>query len=154
MNTQPPYKLGHVHLKVRDLDRAVSFYTRTFGLAISERVGDAYAFLTDGIVHHVVALQAVGALAPDAPPHGVGLYHTAFEVSDKSAFAAAYVALLDAGERAVAVDHGISWALYFSDPDGNGLEIYADTRGDAGDWAGLSRRLTHEEIIRASGADH
>ncbi len=116
-------KLGHAHLKVRDLDRAIDFYTRFLGLRLVERVGNAYAFLTGGDVHHEIALQNVGTNAPEPPAHGTGLYHVAFEVPDRTSFARTYQALVDAGVPVATVDHLISWAMYFDDPDGNGLEI-------------------------------
>src|SRR3989304_1734084 len=95
----PPYqtKLGHTHLKVRDLKRSVDFYTRFFDLQVIEQVGGHYAFLSGGAVHHEIALQQVGAGAPLPTPHGVGLYHVAFEVPDRRAFALAYRALTEAG---------------------------------------------------------
>ena len=150
----PSFVLGHVHLKVRDLPRAVAFYTQIFGLTVEEQVGHQYAFLTDGLVHHIVALQSVGPGAPLAPPQAVGLYHTAFEVPDKQALARVYHALQKQGIEIIAVDHGISWAIYFDDPDGNGLEIYADTRAIATrtEWEGQSRRPSTKDFA-LTGAD-
>lgn len=143
-------KIGHAHLKVRDLNRALQFYTRYFSLQITEQVGNHFVFLSGTHMHHELALQALGRGAPSAHPYSVGLYHIAFEVEDKAAFAQAYQLLLADGVEHGAVDHGISWAVYFSDPDGNGLEIYADTRADlAGktDWNGQSRQLSAQEIL-------
>lgn len=142
-------KIGHVHLKVRDLDRAVAFYTRFLKLQVVERVGNHYAFLSAGSMHHEVALQNVGANAPKPNPYGTGLYHAAFEVSDRLAFQAAYQALTDAGIDVHAVDHRISWALYFTDPDGNGLEIYWDTRTEQHGvplWQGRNEPLPAEKL--------
>ena len=121
-------KIGHAHLKVRDLNRSLAFYTERLGLRVTERIGSNYAFLTGTEMHHEIALQNIGSSAPDAPAHGVGLYHVAFEVKSKPDFTEAYQKLTAAGVEVSAVDHRISWALYFSDPDGNGLEIYVDTR--------------------------
>ena len=154
-----PTRIGHTHLKVRDLARAVEFYTRFFGLELVEQVGDQYAFLTGkaavgwhgGPVHHEIALQTVGPDAPAPPSHGTGLYHVAFEVPDKQAFARAYQRLVEAGVRAATVDHFISWAMYFDDPDGNGLEIYCDTRRESGGqplWHGQNAPLPAEEILK------
>lgn len=143
--------LGHVHLKVRDLDRSVTFYTRVVGLRVTERVGAHFAFLSGNDMHHTVALQAIGADAPGPPPGSLGLYHVAFEVPDRSALAQAYADLRAQGVAVQAVDHGISWALYFHDPDGNGLEIYWDPRAsDAGrvTWTGASTPLA-DETLRA-----
>ncbi|MEP7199446.1 MAG: VOC family protein [Chloroflexota bacterium] len=145
-----PTKLGHAHLKVRDLDRALAFYTRFFNLRLVERVGDAYAFLTGSDVHHELALNAVGAHAGQPSPHAVGLFHIAFEMPDKPSFAQAYQQLIEAGIAVGPVDHRISWAIYFDDPDGNGLEIYCDTRAERGAalWQGINEPLTSEMILR------
>jgi catechol 2,3-dioxygenase len=141
--------LGHVHLKVRDLDRSVDFYSRIFALRVTERIGGQMAFLSGDGRHHEIALQALGPDAPEPDSFAVGLYHVAFEVADKAAFARAYRQLEDEGIETAAVDHRISWAMYFADPDGNGLEIYCDTRGDGpdhADWRGHSTRLGGRDI--------
>lgn len=143
-------KIGHAHLKVRDLDRATAFYTRFFSLEIIERVGDTYVFLSGGAFHHEIALQNVGAGAPIPPRQGTGLYHVAFEVPDKSSFARAFKALTGAGVEVATVDHCISWAMYFDDPDGNGLEIYWDTRSEPDGvkhWRGINLPLEAEDIL-------
>lgn len=135
-----PMKLGHVHLKVRELDRSVAFYTTLFGLLVEERL-DGFAFLNDGVVHHSLALQELGPLAPRAHPLSVGLYHVAFEVESDEAFRAFEARLEEMGIRHQSVDHGISWATYFNDPDGNGLEVYVDRRratDGRGIWNGTS----------------
>ena len=127
--------LGHVHLKVSDVNRSVAFYTDVLELSVTERHG-RYAFLSFGEHHHDVALQGVG---PDAPGQsaGVGLYHAAFEVADDDELAALHEQVTDRGVDVAPVDHGISRALYFDDPDGNGLEAYVDTRDSEGEeWAG------------------
>ncbi len=145
-------KIGHAHLKVRDLDRAIEFYTRFFDLHVVERVGNAYVFLSGGDFHHEIALQNVGSDAPQPSSYGVGLYHVAFEVPDKRSFTLAYRALKEAGVSVGAVDHLISWAMYFDDPDGNGLEIYWDTRQEPGGeelWHGRNVPLPDEKIFSA-----
>ena len=145
-------KIGHAHLKVRDLDRSVMFYSRYLRLHETERVADSYAFLTGGAPHHEIALQRMGPDAPTPPAHGVGLYHVAFEVADKRAFAEAYAALIEGGIMVATVDHFISWAMYFDDPDGNGLEIYWDTRNEPGGrplWRGDNVPLPPETILTA-----
>lgn len=145
-------RIGHAHLKVRDLNRSVDFYTRYLGLREVERVGNAYVFLTGGSFHHEIALQFVGPDAPHPPAHGTGLYHAAFEVPDKRSFAEAYRTLQESGIHVAAVDHFISWAMYFDDPDGNGLEIYCDTRHLPGGrqlWRGQNAPLDDETILAA-----
>ena len=141
MTGDTPVHLGHVHLKVRDVDRAVEFYQGVLGLDVSERTG-RYAFLTWGDHHHDVALQAVGADAPDAG-RGVGLYHAAIEVGSEDELGDVYDRLAERDVPVTPVDHGISKALYFDDPDGNGLEVYVDTRDERGQsaWEGENRRF-------------
>lgn len=144
--------IGHAHLKVRDLARSVDFYTRFFDLRVTEELPGAFAFLSGGAMHHELALQEAG---PDASPpnlNGIGLYHVAFEVPDQRSFAQAYNTVTKAGVPAAAVDHGISWAMYFSDPDGNGLEIYWDTRREPqgkARWDGRSLPLGAVHILSA-----
>jgi catechol 2,3-dioxygenase len=152
----PVYKtsIGHAHLKVRDLPQAIDFYCRFLNLEVTEVVANQYAFLTGGALHHEIALQNVGPGAPQPPARGTGLYHVAFEVPDRRSLAQAYKALSEAGVRVAPVDHRISWAIYFEDPDGNGLEIYWDTRKepDGGAlWRGENLPLTHQELLAALG---
>jgi catechol 2,3-dioxygenase len=142
-------KIGHVHLKVRQLARAVDFYTHYLGMTVREQVAN-YAFLSGNEAHHEVALQALGSQAPTPHPYGVGLYHAAFEVADRGQFALAVQALEAGGVDHAAVDHGISWAVYFSDPDGNGLEIYVNTMHELTErdgWDGQTRRLSRAEVL-------
>lgn len=133
--------LGHVHLKVRDLDRAVEFYRGLLGLDVTEQQAN-YVFLTLGEHHHDLALQKVPDAAP-GPTHGVGLYHSAWEVADAAALREAYEHLRERGVEVTPVDHKISKALYFDDPDGNGVEIYLDTREETErkEWRGENRRF-------------
>lgn len=143
-------RIGHAHLKVRDLDRAVDFYERFLGLKLRERAGDRWAFMSATDVHHEIALQNVGADAPTPGRYSTGLFHVAFEVPDKRSLAMCYKNLLDHGIAVAVVDHRISWAIYFSDADENGLELYCDTRQDADGtelWAGQDRPLTHEQLL-------
>lgn len=146
--------LGHVHLKVRNLERAIAFYTELLDLAVTER-HDSFAFLSWGEHHHDLALQALG---PEAPPpgDGVGLYHVAFEVDDEGTLRSTFRQLRDAGVAVTPVDHGISKALYFADPDGNGIEVYLDTRSRLEeDWQGLSRPFDPEKLgVNADASVH
>ena len=139
------YRIGHAHLKVRDLNKSVDFYTSLLGFHVTERMGSHFAFLTGGDMHHELALQEVGADAPSPHPFGVGLYHIAFEAVDEQALKS-MVEKLDASHiRNSLVDHGISKAVYFSDPDGNGLEVYLDTRNRVGgrdQWGGATTKAT------------
>ena len=121
-------KLGHVVLRVRDLDRSLRFYRDCLGLAEVARLGPRMVFLSCGENHHDVALQQLGANAPDADPAAVGLYHVAFKVGDsldelramKKRLEAAGVPILGAS------DHTVSKALYLTDPDGIEIEVYVD----------------------------
>ena len=141
--------LGHVHLKVRHLDTAIAFYQTWFELDVTERIGDQMAFLSSSGRHHDIALQALGDMGALPEPYSVGLYHVAFEVADRATLARYHARPQQAGLPVIGVDHGISWALYFNDPDGNGLEIYWDTRAsDHGQpaWGGKSRRLSERDL--------
>lgn len=145
-------RIGHAHIKVRDLPRAIGFYTRFFDLKLIEQVADDYAFLSGGEFHHEIALQNVGPNAPATHQNGIGLYHIAFEVPDARSLAMAYQQLTEAGVRVAPIDHLISWAIYFDDPDGNGLEIYWDTRREPGGtelWAGRNISLPITKLLAA-----
>lgn len=147
--TDDPH-LGHVHLKVRDTDRAVEFYSDILpDLSVTERVG-GFAFLSFGDHHHDLALQAVDATgpAPDTEGGAVGLYHTAWEVENAARLRAVYDRLVERGVAVSPVDHRISKALYFDDPDGNGVEVYLDTReqNDRETWDGENRQFDPTEL--------
>jgi catechol 2,3-dioxygenase len=133
--------LGHVHLKVRDLERAVDFYRDVLDLAVDDRHGN-FAFLSYGGHHHDLALQGLGERA-SGPDPGVGLYHSAWEVPDGTALRETYERLRERGVDVSPVDHGISKALYFDDPAGNGVEVYLDTRAtrDIEEWNGRNERF-------------
>ena len=154
--TSPAVELGHAHIYVRALDRSIAFYTRIFGLRETERLGDALAFLSSSEKHHTLALQALGEAAGPQPPGTVGLYHVAFELPDAASLDDALDRLDGEGLSWQAVDHGISWAVYFDAPDGNGLEIYVDRRhlgGGRPEWHGLTTRLPRERIRQAADAE-
>ncbi|MFB6253324.1 MAG: VOC family protein [Halobacteriaceae archaeon] len=140
------YSLGHVHLKVQSLDRSIPFYTEIFELEITERY-DNYVFLSWGDHHHDIALQAT-AEKPHGDPSTAGLYHAAIEVPQKSILKRVYSRITDQNIRVTPVDHGISKALYFNDPDGNGLEVYIDTRDENSteQWQGNSTYFDPESL--------
>lgn len=139
--------VGHVHLKIADLEHTLEFYQDVLGLTLTER-HSRFAFLSFGDRHHDVALQEVGADAP-GPSNGIGLYHFAFEVAEPASLVDCYQKLKDRDVAVSPVDHGISKALYFDDPDGNGLEVYLDTRAqnDQEMWDGTNRRFDPMELV-------
>ena len=147
-------RLGHVHLKVRNLNRALEFYHDLLGLEITELVAGKYAFLSSGSAHHEVALQALGNEGVSPLPYSVGLYHAAFEVETPEELLRVWKSIRNHGHRLNAVNHGISWALYLEDPDGNGVEIYLDRRRSSGGrefWNGVVEQLTMAEVEREIG---
>jgi catechol 2,3-dioxygenase len=124
----PRTVIGHVHLKVADLDRALAFYHGVLGFEITQRMGSGAAFLSAGGYHHHLGLntwESRGGAPP--PPGSTGLYHVAVRYPDRAALADA-LRRLQAAEVPLegASDHGVSEALYLRDPDGNGLELYWD----------------------------
>jgi catechol 2,3-dioxygenase len=130
----PATRVGHVHLKVADLDRAIAFYEGILGFAVTQRYGTQAAFLAAGGYHHHIGLntwESAGATPP--PPGHTGLYHTAFVFPDRASLGAAVARVLAAGITLDgAADHGVSEAVYLRDPDDNGVELYRD-RPD-GEW--------------------
>ena len=127
-------RIGHVHLRVADLDRAIAFYGEVLGFELTQRYGPGAAFLSAGGYHHHIGLNTWESLGATPPPAGhTGLYHTAILYPDRSSLAQALGRVIAAGvEIDGAADHGVSEAIYFRDPDGNGVEIYRD-RAEA-DW--------------------
>ena len=128
MSIDPRVNIGHVHLKVSDLDRALGFYVGVLGFDIFMRMGDEAAFISAGGYHHHIGLNTWESKgAPPPPPHTTGLYHTAIRYPDRKALAGALRQVLDAGIALDgASDHGVSIALYLRDPDENGVELYYD----------------------------
>jgi len=120
--------IGHVHLKVSDLDKALAFYHGVLGFEVTERMGDSAAFLSAGGYHHHIGLNTWESRGASAPPPGTtGLYHFAIRYPDRAALGEALRRLDQAGVPLDgASDHGVSEALYLRDPDGNGIELYWD----------------------------
>ncbi|NRA99332.1 MAG: VOC family protein [Rhodobacteraceae bacterium] len=121
-------KIGHIHLRVADLERSIAFYRDVLGFDLQQRYGDRAAFLGADGYHHHIGLNTWDSLGGTPAPRGhTGLYHTAVLYPDRSSLARAYKRVLDAGVVITgAADHGVSEAIYFDDPDGNGVEIYRD----------------------------
>ena len=145
-------KIGHVFLNVRELKRSVDFYTTYLNLHVNEKVGEDVAFLSSDDQHHELALMAVGMEAAAPVSNGIGLGHLAFQVLDKQSLAEAYRMLTDSNVKVSPVDHQVAWGLYFSDPDGNSIEICCDTRQEpdgAKFWGGQNRELASERILAA-----
>ena len=142
-------KIGHAHIKVKDLEISEAFYKSVFGLKVNERERDIFVFMSGTHMHHEIALQKVGANAKSPGRYDVGLFHVAFEVPDKKTLADRYQHLTTLGIHPDIIDHGISWAIYFSDPDDNGLEIYCDTRQERNleNWQGVSIRIKPEQLL-------
>ena len=121
-------RIGHIHLKVSDLNRSLAFYVGLLGFEITQMYGDQAAFISAGGYHHHIGLntwQSKGA--PSAPAYGVGLYHTAIVYPTRKDLAFILKRLRQHGYPLTgASDHGVSEALYLDDPDGNGVELYWD----------------------------
>jgi len=124
----PRVDIGHVHLKVADLDRALAFYCGVLGFQLMQKMGHQAAFISAGGYHHHIGLNTWESLGGSPPPPGAtGLYHTAIRYPDRRSLADALRRLQRAGiELDGAADHGVSEALYLRDPDQNGVELYWD----------------------------
>jgi catechol 2,3-dioxygenase len=145
----PRVEIGHIHLKVADLDRAVAFYHGILGFDIVARMGATAAFLSAGGYHHHIGLNTWESRNGSPPPAGAtGLYHAAIRYPDRAALADALRRLIAARVPLEgASDHGVSEALYLRDPDGNGLELYADRpRGQWPRGADGSLQMTTEPL--------
>jgi catechol 2,3-dioxygenase len=130
----PRVEIGHVHLKVADLDRALGFWRDVLGFELQTRMGDQAAFLSAGGYHHHIGLNTWESKGGSPPPRGTtGLYHVAVRYPTRDLLGDALRRVLDAGHRLDgAADHGVSEALYLRDPDGNGVELYWDRPRE--DW--------------------
>ncbi|HSI09670.1 MAG: VOC family protein [Rariglobus sp.] len=130
----PAVRIGHVHLKVADLDRALAFYCGVLGFEIIQRYGTQAAFISAGGYHHHIGLNTWESRGGTPPAPGTtGLYHTAILYPDRSTLADALHRVLGAGIKIDgAADHGVSEAIYLRDPDQNGVELYRDR--PASEW--------------------
>ncbi|SFK26500.1 VOC family protein [Methylorubrum salsuginis] len=145
----PQTRIGHVHLKVADLERALGFYCGVLGFALTQRYGSQAAFVSAGGYHHHIGLNTWESAGGSPPPPGTtGLYHLAILYPDRAALADALRRVEAAGiPLDGASDHGVSEALYLRDPDGNGVELYRDRpeaewpRDPEGGLAMVTRRL-------------
>jgi catechol 2,3-dioxygenase len=127
MAIDPRVDIGHVHLKVSDLERAIAFYRDVLGFEVTQLI-DGAAFLSAGGYHHHIALNTWESRGGSPPPRGsTGLFHVAIRYPNREALAHALKRVLAAGVVLTgASDHGVSEALYFRDPDDNGIELYHD----------------------------
>lgn len=153
-------RIGHVHLKVADLDRSLAFYRDVLGFEVTQRYGDQAVFLSAGGYHHHIGLNTWESRGGRPPAPGTtGLYHTAILYPDRAALADALRRLVEAGIRLDgASDHGVSEALYLSDPDGNGVELYRDRpeaewpRNADGTLAMVTKRLDLQALLAEAPA--
>jgi catechol 2,3-dioxygenase len=156
----PKVRIGHVHLKVADLERALGFYCGVLGFALMQRYGDSAAFISAGGYHHHIGLNTWESAGGAPPPRGTtGLYHLAILFPTRASLAEALRRLLAAGiELDGASDHGVSEALYVRDPDGNGVELYWDRppnlwpRTSDDRLAMYTRRLDLHGLLAENGA--
>ena len=124
----PRVDIGHVHLKVSDLGRALDFYCGVLGFELMARYGEEAAFVSAGGYHHHLGLNTWESKGGSPPPPGTtGLFHTAIRYPDRRTLADAVRRVMDAGIPLTgASDHGVSEAIYLNDPDSNGVELYRD----------------------------
>jgi catechol 2,3-dioxygenase len=134
MSIDPRVDIGHVHLKVSDIDRAIAFYEGVLGFEVMLRARDEAAFLSAGGYHHHIGLNTWESKGAGPPPRNTtGLYHTAIRYPDRKALAEALRRVVQAGiPVSGASDHGVSEAIYLRDPDDNGIELYRDR--PPGEW--------------------
>ena len=149
-------RIGHVHLKVADLDRALGFYRDVLGFQVKQRYGDQAVFIAAGDYHHHIGLNTWESKGGQPPAPGTtGLFHTAILYPTRAALADALHRVLSAGiQLDGASDHGVSEALYLRDPDQNGVELYWDRpeaewpRSGDGGIAMFTKRLDVEELLK------
>ncbi len=152
----PAVRIGHVHLKVADLDRAIGFYRGVLGFEVTQRFGSNAAFLSAGGYHHHLGLNTWESAGGRVPPAcATGLYHLAILYPTRALLADAVRRVLRAGIALDgAADHGVSEAVYLRDPDENGVELYRDRpphdwpRTPSGELAMFTRELDVEGLLR------
>lgn len=152
----PGVDIGHVHLKVADLDRALAFYVGVLGFQLTQMYGSQAAFVSAGGYHHHIGLNTWQSKGGSPPAAGTtGLFHVAIRYPSRASLANALQRLIDAGIRLDgASNHGVSEALYLRDPDQNGVELYWDRpeaqwpRTPDGDLAMVTQRLDLEGLLR------
>lgn len=148
-------RIGHVHLKVSDLQTAIDFYVGLLGFEITQKGGDQVVFISAGGYHHQIALNTWFSKGADPAPQNLpGLFHTAILYPERSDLAKILQRLNEAGYPLTgAADHGVSEALYLNDPDGNGVELYWDKprnawpRSKDGSLEMYTRRLDLESLL-------
>jgi catechol 2,3-dioxygenase len=158
----PGVRIGHVHLKVADLERALRFYCSVLGFELTQRYGTQAAFVSAGGYHHHIGLNTWDSLGGSPPPPGTtGLYHTAILYPTRRALADALRRVLEASiPLDGASDHGVSEALYLRDPDDNGVELYWDRPQEAwprsphGELAMFTRRLDLNDLLNEIQVQH
>jgi catechol 2,3-dioxygenase len=156
----PRVEIGHVHLKVADLERAIGFYCGVLGFDLMQRIGASAAFVSAGGYHHHIGLNTWESLGGTQPAPGTtGLYHVAILYPDRRSLADALHRLRRAGIALDgAADHGVSEALYLRDPDQNGVELYWDRPREAwprsadGGIAMFTRSLDLESLLSEAPA--
>lgn len=152
----PQVRIGHIHLKVSDLERAIAFYRDVLGFELMQRFGRQAAFLSAGGYHHHIGLNTWESAGGAAPPAScTGLYHAAILYPTRASLAQAVKRVIDNGVALDgAADHGVSEAIYLRDPDGNGLELYWDRpqeawpRSASGELAMGTERLNVAELLK------
>lgn len=155
MSLDPRVDIGHVHLKVADLERSLRFYCEVLGFELTQRMGSAAAFISAGGYHHHIGLNTWESAGGEPPPHGsTGLYHVAIRHPDRRSLADAVDRLRKAGIPIEgAADHGVSEAVYLRDPDSNGIELYRDRpqdewpRDDRGELQMFTRPLDLDSLM-------
>lgn len=151
----PDVRIGHAHLKVADIERALGFYCGVLGFEVTQGMGSSAAFISAGGYHHHIGLNTWESRGGTPPPPGhTGLYHVAILYPDRASLADALRRVIDAGIRLDgAADHGVSEALYLRDPDGNGIELYRDRpesewpRDAEGNLRMITERLDLDDLL-------